>query len=349
MEKTRAVITAHLSSFKEFEYYFSIIDIAEDSVNEKPDVTIDCCKSLIEGVAKSILITLDNNYKKNNKLVDGVKASKLFDKAIKLISKYDQSLIGKETDFLSKSRELVDVIIGIRNDRGEISHGKFTPKPNEIISTSEFALFVINLTDSIVSFMLKILFQIDIPQTERLNYEDEEMEAYNTWLDDSTDFPIKKAKYSQLLYENDYDEYESRYSDEFLKTDDIEEEVAVEVEKEQPDEIETPVKEVVEAVEEKPKEEIKRLVNTFDEASFWVEQTTEKVSAFAEEENLKTEELKELITDYLFSDKKPLRDEVATAMNEKPALKDRAKIIETLTGKIIDLADELQKPTDEEE
>jgi len=349
MEKTRAVITANLSSHKDFEYYFSIIDIAEESVNEKPDVTIDCCKSLIEGVAKSILITLDNNYKKNNKLVDGVKASKLFDKAIKLISKYDQSLIGKESDFLSKSRELVDVIIGIRNDRGEISHGKFTPKPNEIISTSEFGLFVINLTDSIVSFMLKILFQIDIPNTERLIYEDKEMEAYNTWLDDSTDFPIKKAKYSQLLYENDYDEYESRYSDEFLKTDETEEEVVVEVEKEQAEEVEPPEKEVAEPVEEKPKEEIKRLVNTFDEDAFWVEPTTGKVSAFAAEENLKTTELKELVTDYLFSDKKPLRDAVANAMNEKPALKERAKVIETLTEKIIVLADELKNPADEEE
>ena len=343
MEKTRAVIIANSSSFKEFEYYFSIIEIAEESVNKKPDVTIDCCKSLIEGVSKTILITLDSNYNKNNKLVDGVKALKLFDKAIKLISKYDQSLIGKETEFLSKSRELVDTIINIRNDRGEISHGKFIPKPNEIISTSEFALFVINLTDSIVSFMLKILFQIDIPKTGRIDYDDEKMEEYNIWLDDSTDFPIKKAKYSQLLYENDYDEYESRYSDEFLKTDETEEEV----EEEKPIETEVPEKAVVEV--EKPKEEIKKLVNTFDEASFWVEQTTEKVSTFAETENLKTGELKNLITDYLFSDKKPLRDDVAMAMNEKPALKDKAKIIVPLTDKITAFADELKNITEEEE
>lgn len=347
MEKTKAVITAHLSSFKEFEYYFSIIEIAEESVNKKPDVTIDCCKSLIEGVSKTILITLDSNYNKNNKLVDGVKALKLFDKAIKLISKYDQSLIGKETEFLSKSRELVDTIINIRNDRGEISHGKFIPKPNEIISTSEFALFVINLTDSIVSFMLKILFQIDIPKTGRIGYDDEKMEEYNIWLDDSTDFPIKKAKYSQLLYENDYDEYESRYSDEFLKTDETEEKVAVEVEEEKPVEIEKPKKVAVEI--EKPKEEIKKLVNTFDEASFWNEPTTKKVATFAATENLKTEELKSLITDYLFSDKKPLRDAVTMAMNEKPALKDKAKIIVPLTDKITAFADNLRKPTKEEE
>lgn len=345
MEKTRAVITANLSSFKEFEYYFSIIEIAEESVNKKPDVTIDCCKSLIEGISKSILITLDSNYNKNNKLVDGVKALKLFDKAIKLISKYDQSLIGKETEFLSKSRELVEIIINIRNDRGEISHGKFAPKSNEIISTSEFALFVINLTDSIISFMLKILFQIDIPKIGRIAYDDKKMKEYNIWLDENTDFPIKKAKYSQLLYENDPDEYESRYSDEFLKTDEIEEDA--EVEEEKPIETDEPEKVVAEV--EQPKEEIKRLVNTFDEATFWVEPTTEKVAAFAEERNLKTEELKKLITDYLFSDKKPLRDAVASAMNEKPALKDRATIIETLTDKIIALADNLQKSTDEKE
>jgi hypothetical protein len=342
MEKTRAVITANLSSFKEFEYYFSIIEIAEKSVNKKPDVTLDCCKSLIEGISKTILITLDSNYNKNNKLVDGVKAQKLFDKAIKLISKYDKSLIGKETEFLSKSRDLVDTIINIRNDRGEISHGKFIPKPNEIISTSEFASFVINLTDSIISFMLKILFQIDIPKTGRIAFDDEKMEEYNIWLDDNTDFPIKKAKYSLLLYENDYDEYESRYSDEFLKTDETEETE----EEGKPIEIEFPEKVVVEV--EKPKEEIKRLVNTFDEASFWIESTTEKVAAFSVAENLKTVESKKLITDYLFSDKKPLRDAVAMAMKDKPALKDRAKIIKTLTDKIVALADKLQNPKEEE-
>jgi len=354
MEKTKSIISANKDSHTEFNYYFSVIKIAEESINEKPDVTIDCCKSLIEGISKSILISLDNNYSNNNKLVDGVKALKLFNKAIKIISKYDQSLIGKETDFLDKSHELVETIINLRNDRGDISHGKFTPKPSDIISTSEFALFVINMTDSILSFMLKVFFDIEIPDTNILDYDSNTMEAYNNWLDESIDFPIKKAKYSQLLYENDYDEYESRYSDEFLKMDELEkpietksskeEEGGAEVEKEKPTEPEAFKKEEV----EKPKQKIKRLVNTFDEATFWIEPTIEKVDAFAEEENLKKEELKKRITDYLFSDKKPLRDAVAMTMNKKPALKDRAKTIEILTDKIIALADSLGKPEEKE-
>lgn len=343
MEKTKAIITANLDSFEEFEYYFSVIEIAEDSINKKPDVTIDCCKSLIEGVSKSVLIRLDNNYAENTKLVDKLSAIKLFNKAIKLIAKFDNSLIGKETDFLQKSKELVDTIINIRNDRGDISHGKFAPKPDEIISTSEFAVFVVNLTDSIVSFMLKTLFQIHVPKTSKLDYEGKEMQAYNNWLDENTDFPIKKAKYSQLLYENDYDEYESRYSDEFLKIDDIGvEENAIETE---PETQEEPQKEKAETIE--PKKEIEKLVSTFDEDSFWSDAVNEKAEVFAQAEDLKIGELKKIISNYLFSDKKPLRDEVSIAMNEKPLLKERAKIIDTLTEKIIALANDLKTSTEQ--
>jgi len=345
MEKTRAIISANVKYFEEFEYYYSIIEIAEESVNKKPDVTIDCCKSLLEGVSKSILIRLDNNYSKNNELVDRPSAIKLFDKSIKIISKYDNSLIGKELDFLKKSKDLVDTIINIRNDRGEISHGKFTPKPDEITSTSEFAVFVINLTDSIIAFMLKILFQIDIPKSSKIEYDSKEMEAYNNWLDDNTDFPIKKAKYSKLLFENDREEYENRYSDEFLKEEAeelIEEKEVVTVE------VETETKVEVEPIKEtEPVKEIEKLVNTFNEVTFWTDATNQKTEAFAEVGNLKIDELRKLINDYLFSDKKPLRDEVATAMNERPSLKNRAKTIDTLTEKIIALANDLQKSIEE--
>jgi len=191
--------------------------------------------------------------------------------------------------------------------------------------------------------LLKILFQIDIPKTSRLDYDAENLQAYNIWLDENTDFPIKKAKYSQLLFENDYDEYESRYSDEFLKTDEVEdEEIVVETE---PETQEEPQKEKVEI--EEPIKEIEKLVNTFDEDAFWVDAINEQTEAFAEAENLKIEELRKLISNYLFSDKKPLRDEVSKAMNERPSLKDRAKTIDTLTDKIIALANDLKTPAEE--
>lgn len=332
MNNTRAIISAHEESHKEFQYYFSVIEIAEDSIEEKPDITIDCCKALIEGISKSILISLDNNYNKNNQLVEEVKAPKLFDKAIKLISKYDQSLIGKETDFLVKSKGLVETIINIRNDRGDISHGKFTPKPADIISTSEFALFVINMTDSILSFMLKVFFDLKIPITGVLDYDSAEMENYNSWLDNGIEFPIKKALYSRLLFENDYDEYESRYSDEFLKSkedEEIEENGTgniIEVEIDQGLKLETLP--------------IETLTFDFDEKIFWTEHKLKLLQDFAEAEDLKIGELKKIINQYLFSEKPPLRSDVLKAMNNKPKLIEFKILVPRLTDKIMAFANE---------
>ncbi|MFL1013616.1 hypothetical protein [Flavisericum labens] len=339
MIKIRNIIKANIENSGHFEEYFKIIDIIQANEIANPDICIESCKALIEGVSKTIIISLDNTKTPAN--IDDENLPKLFKQSMNLLSDNCEDIEG---DFVVRFSAIIQVLGEIRNKRGDISHGRMAPKP--IFSSSKLATTVKNMTENILEYVLEHYFSLDL-SSGKLIYE--EIEDYNNWLDENTEFPIKKAKYSQLLYENDYDEYESRYSDEFLKTDETEEEVAVEVEKEQAEEVETPEKEVVEAVEEKPKEEIKRLVNTFDEEAFWDEPTTGKVSVFAEEENLKTTELKELVTDYLFSDKKPLRDAVANAMNEKPALKDRAKVIETLTGKIIDLADELQNPTDEEE
>jgi hypothetical protein len=357
MDKTKTIISSHQDSHTEFKYYFSIIQIAEESINENPDVTIDCCKALIEGVSKSILIRLDNNYNKNNNLVDGVKALKLFDKAIKLISKYDQSLIGKETDFLSKSRELVETIINIRNDRGDISHGKFTPKPSEIVSTSEFALFVINMTDSIVSFMLKVFFEIKVPSSGVLDYDSEDMEAYNFWLDESVEFPIKKAKYSKLLYENDYDEYESRYSDEYLVTKEgetdkepvksaeaTEENEAVDTTQQEEKEGAIAIALEKDTTAEQEEREVEKLVSNFDEDTFWSEAKNQALQEFSETESLKIDVLKEVINDFLFSEKPPLRDNVAKTMNERPKLSEFKTVVSSLTEKIMAFANDLKHP-----
>lgn len=337
MIKAREIISKNLERHSHFEEYFKIIDIIQANEFINPDICIESCKALIEGVSKTIIISLDNTKTSDN--IDDDNLPKLFKESMNLLS---NNCVDIEGDFVVRFSAIIQVLGEIRNKRGDISHGRMAPKA--IFSSPKLATTVKNMTENILEYVLEHYFTLDFTNG-RMIYD--EVLDYNNWLDDNTDFPIKKAKYSQLLYENDYDEYESRYSDEFLKTDEIEEEVAVEVEEESPVEIEVPEKVVVEV--EKPKEEIKKLVNTFDEASFWIEPTIEKVAAFAATENLKTEELRKLITDYLFSENKPLRDDVALAMNEKPALKDKAKIIVPLTDKITAFADELKNPTEEEE
>lgn len=333
MLKIREIITKNADKQSHFEEYFKIIDIIQANEIVNPDICIESCKALIEGVSKTIIINLDNTKTPCN--IDDDNLPKLFKESMNLLIANCEDLEG---DFVVRFSAIIQVLGEIRNKRGDISHGRMAPKA--IFSSHKLATTIKNMTENILEYVLEHYFMIDFANG-KLGYE--ELEDYNIWLDDNTDFPIKKAKYSQLLFENDYDEYESRYSDEFLKTDDTEEEVEVE----KPISTDIPGKVLVEV--EQPKEEIKKLVNTFDEASFWVEPTTEKVATFAVAKNLKTEELKKLITDYLFSKKKPLRDSVAIVMNDKPALKDKAKIIVPLTDKITAFADELLKTTEEEE
>lgn len=337
MMKIKEIIKKNIDKQSHFEEYFKIIDLIQTNEITNPDICIESCKALIEGVSKTIIINLDNTKTSSN--IDDDNLPKLFKESMNLLIANCEDIEG---DFVVRFSAIIQVLGEIRNKRGDISHGRMAPKA--IFSSHKLATTIKNMTENILEYVLEHYFMIDFANG-KLGYE--ELEDYNTWLDDNTDFPIKKAKYSQLLFENDYDEYESRYSDEFVKMDETdEEEEEEEIEEEKQVEIDLLEKVAVEI--EQPKEEIKRLVNTFDETSFWIESTTEKMTAFATTENLKSEELKNLINDYLFSDKKPLRDAVKMAMNEKPALKDKAKIVVPLTDKITALADELKNSTEKE-
>ena len=332
MEKTDAIIRANLESFKEFKYYFLHLDKINKNIETNPDVTIEICKSLIEGVSKSILNRLDNTF--DEKKATSGRSSKSVQQLFKMaLEKIEDQNYDFEAGYIHSSGQIINITSEIRTERGDISHGKSVPK--KIVSTTEFAKLVMGMTDLTISYVLTSFFKIDFSYKEKLNYLN--IEDYNNWLDENTDFPIKKAKYSQLLYENDYDEYESRYSDEFLKSDEIEEKVT-ELE---PESKEEKAQDKFETKE--PKTEIKKLVGTFDEAAFWTGTVNEQTEVFAEKEKLKSGALKKLISDYLFSNKEPLRDEVSKVMNEKPSLKERAKTIDELNEKITAFANDLKK------
>lgn len=338
MKKTKEIILSNLEKHGHFEEYFKIIDIIRANEFDNPDICIESCKALIEGISKTIIVNLDNTKTPDN--IDDDNLPKLFKESMNLLSNNCEDIEG---DFVVRFSAIIQVLGEIRNKRGDISHGRMAPKA--IFSSYKLASTVKNMTESILEYVLEHYFTLDL-SNGKLNYEDKEMQAYNNWLDETTVFPIKKAKYSQLLYENDLDEYENRYNNDFLKIEEYEvEKEDVEVVEKEPETKEEPKKEKIEV--EKTEKEIEKLVNTFDEDAFWVDAINEQTEAFAKAENLKIEELRKLISNYLFSDKKPLRDKVSQAMNEKPSLKERAKTIDELTEKIIALANDLKTPAEE--
>lgn len=70
-------------------------------------------------------------------------------------------------------------------------------------------------------------------------------------------------------------------------------------------------------------------------ANYWSKERIAAIENLSEEENLDAEKLQEVIGNYLFTEKKPLRDEIIGMLKDRPSLKDRKTIAERVTEKIV--------------
>jgi len=69
--------------------------------------------------------------------------------------------------------------------------------------------------------------------------------------------------------------------------------------------------------------------------NFWGKERILALDKLSQEENLNAEKLQEVIGTYMFTEKKPLRDEVIGMMNTRPSLKERKTVAERVTDKIL--------------
>jgi len=72
---------------------------------------------------------------------------------------------------------------------------------------------------------------------------------------------------------------------------------------------------------------------------YWLLEQRKAIDKLVVEENLKSQELERVIGDYIFTEKKPMRDEVIGMLNERPSLKERAITSERIIGKIYDFVE----------
>lgn len=79
------------------------------------------------------------------------------------------------------------------------------------------------------------------------------------------------------------------------------------------------------------------LPDTFD--NYWTTEKKKAVLDLSKEENLDYQLLVEVISNYLFTQKEPLRDEVIAAMKERPSLKERASTSKRVISKIVDFVE----------
>ena len=73
--------------------------------------------------------------------------------------------------------------------------------------------------------------------------------------------------------------------------------------------------------------------------SFWSVERQEALEKLSQEENLDTDKLQKVIGDFMFTERKPLRDEVISLINQRPALRERGTIAERITSRIIGFVD----------
>ena len=192
MQLVRTLISQNTERYEHFAYYEGIIDIIEEKVQSHPDICIESCKSLIEGISKTIIKTLDNTATDAD--LQKMDVMPLFKRAANKLAEFDSTL---EIDFINRTGTLVENFGRIRNNRGDISHGRAAPKTD--FSSPEFSTLAARVTEALASYVLEHFFRLQLPAESEIKYEDNP--AFNEMLDTAN--PIGSLSFSKALFEQD--------------------------------------------------------------------------------------------------------------------------------------------------
>jgi len=204
MEKTRQLIEIHSRDHLWLRNLDRLLIQIEHQSGYCGDSLVECAKSFIEAIAKNIILKLrPHELPKEINLLD---LGKLFKKAKEAI--FEHSVIenlmpkGDIENFFSALNQWVRFLGEMRNNVGEISHGKILPKSYSI--NIELAQIISQTTDRLSYILLLLLLQIDLSYTQSYSYE--EYPEFNDYLDNQYELP-NSLSYSKALFEQDYDAY----------------------------------------------------------------------------------------------------------------------------------------------
>jgi hypothetical protein len=215
VQRSSRLIQANLGQFPDCAYYVPLFAKARRNAARHPDICIETCKSLLEGISKTIILGLDGSTPLDE--LDKKDVEPLVKSAARLLRANDDVV---EDNFVNRVSGLAHSLGALRNARGDISHGKAVPKSEE--SNGDFARLCLQMTDAIAFYMLQSFFGSKLP-TKALNIEEvlvdeEPLEggipnikydtnlAFNDELD--RQYPLDgKLLYSDALYRLYYEDY----------------------------------------------------------------------------------------------------------------------------------------------
>lgn len=197
MQSVKELIERYAGHNPEFLYYIPIIEKAERNEVGHPDITIECCSALFQGISKSIVHRLDPTCDRqafeDEKLPQQVKA------ALRCLRENDDAF---EDMFVRNCETLARNIGTLRSARGDISHGRAVPK--ELQSDRSLAKLVLNCSEALLRYILASFFALQERPEEQITYE--KNSDFNEFLDEEN--PLEgKPLYSLALYQQYYEDY----------------------------------------------------------------------------------------------------------------------------------------------
>ncbi len=324
MNQLKKIIEENSKNFEQFEYYYLLIEKFEKNLLTYPDVAIECCKSLIEGICTTILISLDKSLTQE-KILKDYNLQRIFKEFTEKLVEYNEDF---ELEFVYGLKHNVKLIGEIRTKRGDIAHGK---APKEQISSVAFASFISKLTSSLLVYSLEHFFKIEI--LFEIKYKDNP--DFNKMLDES--MPLSFVSYSKALFEQDNFSYlEQLKAFESDKIDEgivyIEDEV-LEVDDERISEVDDErISDVEEILTDEIAVKFKELLTK--------ENSEEKLKALCDTNELYINEVLKVIDTYLFDKRDPLSSNIIKVLKTKPKLLHRDDKVKEIKEKIFEFIKE---------
>jgi hypothetical protein len=215
VQRTSNLIKTNRDRFPDCSYYLPLFSKARRNIIKHPDICIETCKSLLEGISKTIILGLDSAA--DSRELDRKDVEPLVKTAARLLKANDDVI---EENFINRVGGLAHSLGALRNARGDISHGKAVPKTQE--SGCDFARLCLQMTDAMAYYMLQSYFSVTQPISTAKIEEDhgtaqllpggiqdiayDENPAFNDELDQT--YPLDgKVLYSEALYRLYYEDY----------------------------------------------------------------------------------------------------------------------------------------------
>lgn len=215
MKRVSELIKSELERFPDCQYYLAIISKAENNVSAHPDICIETCKSLLEGISKTVLARTQQSLTTHH--IENLKFVPVVTKAMHDLRENNDVI---EDDFKDKVVKMAQAMSILRNHRSDISHGRSVPKTKQ--STDRLALLCLHTTEAIAFYMLEAYFALPVEAAAVDEDESDDTEAElrggipkiayddNVNFNDELDgqYPLDgKLLYSDALYRLYYEDY----------------------------------------------------------------------------------------------------------------------------------------------